>query len=165
MFKRSLLTCLMLAACAGVDAAEPALKAIDGRTISLDQYRGRTVLLNIWATWCIPCLKEIPEIDQFAKTVDAKRVAVVGIAADEMAEVQTFIKKLNVSYPIAVGDPDQVFAWSEALGNATAGLPYSVILDINGKVVWTKSGGKLTAAELQNVMGKLSSAVKRRPEG
>lgn len=146
---------LLLCVTAAVSAAtEPKLVDLDGRTVTLEQYKGRKVLLNIWATWCVPCLKEMPEIDAFAKSVDNKRVVVLGVAADEPAEVKAYVKKLGVTYPIAIGDPDQVFAWSESLGNVTAGLPYSVVLDGAGKVVWKKTGGNLTAVELRKVLAQ-----------
>jgi peroxiredoxin len=97
----------------------------------------------------------MPELNRLYAHVDKRQIAVVGVAADEPADVKAFVAKLGIHYPIATGDPDQLFAWSAKLGNANEGLPFSVLLDATGKVRWTKSGGRLTAAEVSAVIDNL----------
>lgn len=148
-------TTVAQAADSALDGALPALKTPAGAAQTLAAYRGRVVLLNFWATWCAPCREEMPELNRVDAALDHRRAAVVGIAADEVADVQAFLGKLKVQYPILVGAPDPVFAWSARLGNQAMGLPFSVLLDRQGKVRWMKSGGRLTQAEVQAEMARL----------
>lgn len=134
------------AAAATQSADEPALRSSDGRPLTLAQFRGRTVLVNFWATWCAPCRKEMPDLNRLAAQLDAKRAVILGIAADDPAAVQTFVDKLAIRYPIASGDADAVFAWTAKLGNAAEGLPFTVLLDRDGTVRWRQSGGALDIA-------------------
>ena len=140
---------LVLAATAAPAAApQPALTDLQGEPFLLDDYRGRVVLLNFWATWCAPCLREMPELDRVAGEIDPERAVVLGVAADDPDEVSKFVEKLRIGYRVASGNPDDVFAWTAALGNAALGLPFSVLLDAAGDVRWLKSGGTVTAAEV-----------------
>ena len=136
-------------------ADAPALTDLKNQVVKLESYRSRVVLVNFWATWCAPCRQEMPELDQLATRYAQKKFTVLGVAADEPADVKTFVGKLGIHYPIAVGDPDQVFAWSARLGNQSEGLPFSILLDGSGKVRWSKSGGRISVAELQPVIDKL----------
>lgn len=89
-------------------APEFELVDVDGNTHTLSEYRGQTVVLNFWATWCGPCRTEIPTFSQFA--VDHPEVPVLGIAADGTPQsLKAFGKKLGMTYPILVGDK-QTFA-------------------------------------------------------
>jgi thiol-disulfide isomerase/thioredoxin len=133
----------------------PALVGPAGASARLDVYRGRVVLLNFWATWCGPCREEMPDLDRLDATLDHQKAAVVGIAANEPAEVRAFLSRLKVGYPIVVGAPDPVLAWSATLGNDSLGLPFSVLVDGKGQLRWVKSGGKLTFAEAQAQFQKL----------
>lgn len=136
----------------------PPLVTPAGASTRLDAYRGRVVLLNFWATWCGPCREEMPELDRLDAALDDRQAVVIGIAANEPAEVRDFLAKLPVRYPILVGAPDPVFAWTARLGNHSMGLPYTVLLDASGQVRWVKSGGKLTLAEAQSQIRKLLPA-------
>lgn len=151
----SLATPPVQAAGGALDGTLPALRTPAGATRTLAEYRGRVVLLNFWATWCAPCREEMPDLDRVHAKLDPRQAAIVGIAADEVADVQAFLGKLKVQYPILVGSPDPVYAWSAQLGNQAMGLPFSVLLDRQGKVRWMKSGGRLTEAEVQAEIRKL----------
>jgi thiol-disulfide isomerase/thioredoxin len=141
-------------ALAQIDRA-PALQDLNGQPTHLVVYKGRILFLNFWATWCAPCRQEMPELNQLSGRVDSHRVAIVGIAADDLPPVRAFIAKLGIQYPIATGDSDQLFAWSASLGNTNEGLPFSVLLDQTGKIRWIKSGGQVTAAEVHAAINKL----------
>ena len=118
----------------------PALTDLKGAATDLSRYRGRVVLLNFWATWCAPCRQEMPALDRLYRQLDPARAVIIGVAADERAMVAPFVARLGIHYPIAVGNPDQVFAWTTALGNVTQGLPFSVLLDTRGRARWIQSG-------------------------
>lgn len=141
----------MFAMSVATAADHPALTLLDGNDATLDDYAGRYVLLNFWATWCGPCRKEMPELSHLAERLDPEKAIVLGVAADELAGVAAFVDEVPVAYPIAVGDPDQLFMWSAALGNFVQGLPFSVLLDGSGEAVWVKMG-ELEFDELEEVM-------------
>jgi len=157
-----LLASAVLAAAAPAQTGQaPALRDLAGHPASLATYRGRIVLVNFWATWCGPRRQEMPQLNQLSSRFDPKQAAVLGIAADDPAAVQGFVAKLGIQYAIAIGDADQLFAWSAGLGNASQGLPFTVLLDRTGKIRWTKSGGGLTAAEALTAINHLLAPGER----
>ena len=99
---------------ADAPAAKPALTiaTLDGKSFDLAAQKGNWVIVNFWATWCSPCIKELPEISKFV--ADHKNVRAVGLAYEDTdkAEIEAFLKKHPVSYPIAqvdVFDPPKAF--------------------------------------------------------
>lgn len=116
------------------------LSALDGRKIDVPTaYAGRPVLINLWASWCAPCLKEMPELDRFARLQGANGTQVVGIALDQAADVRAFLQRTPVAYPILLdvaGPRDS----SVQLGNPKGVLPYSVLVGEDGRVVKQKLG-------------------------
>lgn len=152
------LSLMWLTSGAFAQSTTPTLVDPDGKSTSLDQYRGKVVLLNFWATWCAPCRDEMPELNQLSRQLDLKRAVVVGIAADEQKDVKAFVTRLGIHYPIAIGDTDEVFAWSVRLGNRSEGLPFSVLLDTKGKPVWQQEGGGLKSGSVLDMIRKQLSA-------
>jgi thiol-disulfide isomerase/thioredoxin len=149
------ISCVLTASAIAASPPQPPLADLQGKPLALEQYRGRIVLVNYWATWCAPCRKEMPELNVLSKQLDSKRALVLGIAADEPAEVKTFLDKFPVQYQIVTGDPDPVFAWTAALGNTSLGLPFSILLDANGAVRWRKAGGTVSAKEVSALIERL----------
>ncbi|MGY0558685.1 MULTISPECIES: redoxin family protein [unclassified Lysobacter] len=116
------------------------LPDLDGRIIELPAaHLGRPQLINFWASWCGPCIEEMPELDRFAASQAADGTQVVGIALDEAAAVAAFLQKVPVNYPIlidAAGPADS----GVQLGNLRGVLPYTVLLDGQGRLVKQKIG-------------------------
>jgi thiol-disulfide isomerase/thioredoxin len=157
-----ILGALLWASAASAAAFEvPPLRDLAGHPASLAQYRGRMLLLNFWATWCKPCRQEMPALNRLYGEVDARRVAIIGIAADDPVPVRAFVTRLGIRYPILGGDSDALFAWSAALGNDSAGLPFTALLDASGKVLWIKSGGVLTAPQVRSAIRGARNAAAR----
>jgi peroxiredoxin len=91
------------------------LKDSEGRTVHLSDYRGKVVLLDFWATWCIPCKAEIPWLEELHKKYEAEGLAVVGISMDREGwpVVRPFLEKKGVTYPILLGNPRVAYLYGD----------------------------------------------------
>ncbi|MEN9894086.1 MAG: hypothetical protein RLY78_4381 [Pseudomonadota bacterium] len=142
----------------GGDRAPDSLWALrvarpDGRELALADWRGQPLLLNFWATWCPPCVRELPAFDQFhlqqqARAARSERaVGVIALAIDGPGPVREFIGRHPVRLPVGLAGLDGS-ELMRALGNAQGALPYSVLLDGDGRVVERRLG-ETSAADLQ----------------
>lgn len=111
----------------------------EGKMQALEQWRGKLLVINFWATWCPPCREEMPELSQFHEHYRDQGVLVLGIATDDVAKIREFTKETKVSYPLLAGDLDAMNL-GNAMGNNKGILPYTVILDRDGSVVKTFFG-------------------------
>ena len=102
-------------------------------------WAGRPTLVNLWATWCAPCLKEMPELQAFAHDQGHTGVRMVGIALDDAATVKGFLSAHAISYPSLVDAPGTADA-GVRLGNPAGVLPYSVLIDAHGRLLKTRIG-------------------------
>jgi thiol-disulfide isomerase/thioredoxin len=105
-----------------------------GEPVLLAAFKGRPLVINFWATWCAPCVEEMPLLDAFYRENKAKNWQMIGIAIDQPSSVRRFLGQYPVSYPIALGGL-QGTEWGKALGNAQGGLPFTVVLNANGDVI------------------------------
>lgn len=112
---------------------------LDGTEVDVARWRGKPLLVNFWATWCPPCVKELPEINQFYKEASAKGWRVLGLAIDQAEPVQAFLKKTPLDFTIALGGPEGLSLVRE-LGNPAGGLPFSVVFDETGEISWRRLG-------------------------
>jgi thiol-disulfide isomerase/thioredoxin len=110
-----------------------------GKAQALAQFKGKPLLVNFWAPWCGPCVKEMPELSTLAGELHAKNINVVGIGIDTPTNILDFTNKYKIAYPIYVGGMDAT-DWSRALGNTNGGLPYTVLIGADGKVAKTYLG-------------------------
>ena len=131
----------------GVKPAQPGepmptivLPDLQGRTISLPRaYAGRPLLINVWASWCGPCIEEMPELDRYVRAQGPKGVQVIGLALDTPENIRQFLDRVPVAYPILVDTPGPADA-SVWLGNRKGVLPYSVLVGAAGKILKQKVG-------------------------
>src|SRR5690625_910316 len=104
---------------------------LNGQKQALSRWQGQSLVVNFWATWCPPCVKEMPELDalhhQFSST------AFIGLAVDTAVNVERFVKKVQVDYPLLLVGHEGI-ALMRSLGNQTGGLPFTLVLDKNGKL-------------------------------
>lgn len=112
---------------------------LTGNTQSFQQWQGKLVLVNFWATWCPPCREEIPLFLSLRKKYSAAGFEIVGISIDEVSKVMQYRDAMHIDYPLLNGQ-QQGMSLMASLGNRTGGLPYSVIFDRNGNVIDLKSG-------------------------
>lgn len=126
------------------DAVFPDLQ---GQNHALADYRGRWLLLNFWASWCAPCMEEIPLLIQAQNQQGASGLRVLGIAMDERAPVKAAVAGKGINYPVLIGG-DDVLMLMDKLGNSMGALPYSVLVSPDGVVRDLELGG-LTAPRVQ----------------
>jgi thiol-disulfide isomerase/thioredoxin len=111
----------------------------DGQTLTLAALRGQPLVLNFWATWCPPCVKEMPELDRFAKHFAAQGGRVVGLAVDNPKAVRAYLQRAPVGYAIGMAGFDGTDL-SRKLGNTTGALPFTAVFARSGALVQRKLG-------------------------
>ena len=129
------------------------LQDVAGQAQTLARYKGHVLVVNFWASWCGPCVAEMPELVRLHDAYSGKGVQFVGIGVDSQQNVQTFLKKVPVDYPILVsgfGGADL----ARSLGNSAGALPFTVVIDANGVVRSTKLG-QVAPVELRKTLDTL----------
>jgi thiol-disulfide isomerase/thioredoxin len=121
-----------------------------GRTQRLDQWRGKVLVVNFWATWCPPCLKEIPEFIRMQERYRDRGLQFVGVAIDQPERVGPFAEKMGINYPVLIGALDAT-ELLRTLGNQHGGLPFTVVFDRSGTLAGSELGG-LDEAKLARVV-------------
>jgi len=125
----------------------------DGKPQSLAPYKGHPIVVNFWASWCGPCVKEMPALSALQREYAKKGIQFVGLGVDSGTNIKAFLQKVPVDYPIYVagfGGADV----ARAFGNTAGGLPYTVVIDANGTVRATKLG-EIKPDELRHTLDAL----------
>jgi thiol-disulfide isomerase/thioredoxin len=123
---------------------------LSGRTRQLNEWQGGVTLFNFWATWCAPCREEMPLLDAAAARFG---IYAVGIGIDQAAKIGEFAANIGVRYEMLVADA-RAIDLMKALGNASGGLPFTVVLDRAGRIAARKLG-PLSAGELDGIVTHL----------
>lgn len=126
---------------------------LKGAPQPLSQWKGKPLLVNFWAPWCPPCVKEMPELSALAEANAAKGIQVIGIGIDSPSNIAQFASKTSVSYPLYVAGMAGTDL-ARGLGNAAGGLPYTVLIGADGQVKKTYLGA-LKFDELKADLAKL----------
>jgi peroxiredoxin len=126
-----------------------------GKQHALAQWKGKPLIVNFWATWCGPCVQEMPELSQLAAEHQAGGLTVIGIGIDSPTKIDEFAKKLNISYPLYVAGMSGT-ELSRQFGNTNGGLPYTVLIGADGQVKKTYLG-RLKFDELKADLAALKS--------
>jgi hypothetical protein len=139
-----------------VTGAVPAFWALKwstpaGAALAMQSFQGRPLLINFWATWCPPCVEELPLINAFFQENQAKGWQVLGLAVDKPAQVQAFLRRAPLAFPVAMAGFDGT-ELSRSLGNLSGGLPFSLALEAAGGIIQRKMG-RLVLADLALLRG------------
>lgn len=110
-----------------------------GKPRDLSEWRGRWVLVNFWATWCAPCLSEIPLLMDAQEAYADRGLQIVGPAMDRSEPVRALVQRMGIPYPVFAGDVE-VAAAMDGLGDTLGALPFSVLLSPDGTAVYRKHG-------------------------
>lgn len=111
----------------------------DGGELALQSLRGKPLLVNFWATWCPPCVEELPLLDRFYRENASRGWQVVGLAIDQPSAVRNFLQRLPLSFPIGLAGLEGT-ELGRSLGNLAGGLPFTVVLGSQGRIVHRKMG-------------------------
>jgi thiol-disulfide isomerase/thioredoxin len=150
LFRLSLFLGLLCAASYPMRAAEPApkpappwaLKDLDGNPITSSQFKGKVLVIDFWATWCLPCRKEIPGFIALQKKYAGEGLAIVGISTDQagLAVVKKFTQKQGINYPVGIDDSNVQIAFG-----GLDGVPTTFIIDREGNIRDRKEGFEAVA--------------------
>ena len=130
-------------------APDFALQSLDGRQVSLSQYKGSVVLINFWATWCPPCKGEIPALEAAYRANKDRGFVILGVDVGEPGPVvQTFVTGMGISYVVLLDEQERMLVRYGGLG-----LPMSVLVDRDG-IIRERQIGVISEAELQKYLDK-----------
>lgn len=112
---------------------------LDGETRSLGDWQDKVIVINFWATWCPPCVKEVPLFVEWQQQYGANGLQFVGIALDQTDPVRDFAADFEVNYPILLGEHEGI-ELSQQYGNRLGVLPFSAVVNPAGQIVWSHLG-------------------------
>lgn len=124
-----------------------AFRDLDGQLRQLSEWDGKLLLLNFWATWCTPCLKEIPLLVEAQRQYGPRGLQIVGLAMDQLEPVRRFQARLQINYPILLGEAD-IIAAMDQLGDPLGAFPFSVLIAPDGRIL-DRASGDLTREEIE----------------
>lgn len=123
----------------GTPAPDFALPDLSGTTRTLADFRGRPLLINFWATWCGPCVEEMPLLAAARASHAASGLEVIGIALDDPGAVREFVARLAIDYPILLDVPGRSDT-SVRYGDSQGVLPFTVLVDAQGRIAGVRAG-------------------------
>jgi peroxiredoxin len=129
------------------------LPDVAGEVRNIAEWDGKVIAINFWATWCPPCIKEIPEFVELQHKYQSQGLQFIGIALQRPEEVLDFMKEKGMNYPVLAGEME-VIEISELYGNNIGALPYTVIIDRAGLIQYVKRG-PLSMDSAKNIISKL----------
>jgi thiol-disulfide isomerase/thioredoxin len=129
------------------------LMDVSGQLRNVSEWQGKVLVINFWATWCPPCLEEIPHFINLQDKYGDQGLQFLGIALEDVDDVTSFANKLGINYPLLVGE-QEVIKLAGKFGNRIGGLPYTVVLDRTGIINFIKIG-PLSVSEAEHVITSL----------
>jgi thiol-disulfide isomerase/thioredoxin len=115
------------------------LMGLDGKVQPFEQWRGKVLVVNFWATWCAPCREEIPGFVKFQEQYRAQNIQFVGVAIDQKERVEPYAREMGINYPLVVGGLETM-EFARQLGDRRSVLPFTLVIDRGGKVAASEIG-------------------------
>jgi peroxiredoxin len=132
-------------------APDFSLPDLSGKTLTLSSLRGKVVLLDFWATWCVPCRQEIPRFVELQDQYGDRGLQIIGVSMDDSADpVRDFYKQYKMNYPVVMGDAKTGEAYGGVLG-----LPIAFVIGRDGKIYWKHIGATDMAVFEKEISGLL----------
>lgn len=116
------------------------LSDLHGKKQALKNWQGSVILLNFWATWCRPCQTEIPDLIDYQAQYAGQGLQVIGVGIDDRQRLRDFAAKTGINYPILHAAPDDHYPLLKMWGNSFGTLPYTVVIDRDGRYVYMQLG-------------------------
>ena len=126
----------------------------NGKKVSLADFKGKTVLINLWATWCMPCKKEIPDLKEIATELKDKNFKMIGVTVfpqQGATSLEDYLKTNPINYTILEGNDEFVKNMEVAIGSQIDGIPTTIIVNGDGKVVENFTGGRNKAGFMESI--------------
>ncbi len=136
---------------------EFAMADINGQIRNIKDWDGQIILLNFWATWCPPCLKEIPDFIELQEQYGDQGFQVIGIAVDNEEDVRDYINEVKINYPVIAAE-NEAIELASRYGNKIGGLPYSVIINRKSEIS-DKIMGELSKIKAEKILEKLDIKI------
>jgi thiol-disulfide isomerase/thioredoxin len=129
-----------------------------GQIHDINEWQGQIRVINFWATWCPPCLKEIPELMALQEQYQDAGLQIIGLAVEDAEPVREFLIDHPVNYPILIGG-DGAINLSRQLGNIINAIPFTLVINQQGQIIY-RHPGELTRAKLIDVLSELDARFK-----
>ncbi len=125
-------------------------KTLDGQPEAMERWKGRTLVINFWATWCPPCVEEMPDLQRLHADYENRGVTVIGLGIDSPSALRRFRDEHRLTLPLYAGGASGTDL-GRTLGNGSGALPYTVVVDARGRIVWSHLG-QVKPAEMKRVL-------------
>lgn len=135
-----LLICLCFSTFAHANLLSLRLQDRFGEFQRLEQWRGRVIVLNFWATWCAPCREELPMLNTMHQRFEPHGASIIGIALDQKIPVNNYANMFALAYPLLLAEQGSGVQLLRAYGSSNGALPYTVVLNRQGQIVARKTG-------------------------
>ncbi len=119
---------------------------------SISEWKSKTIVLNFWASWCQPCLKEIPDFMALQNQYEKQNVQFIGIAIDDLTAVLRYKNLIGINYPILIAGEWDGYELSSRMGNSANTVPYTVVVNSESRIIFRYSGA-VKKTDLISVIG------------
>ena len=137
-----------------IDLSALVVKDLNAKPVALDQWTGKVLAINFWATWCPPCRKEIPLLIEIQNAYQDKNVQFLGIAMDEPKAVEKYMQTAGFNYPILISDLNETIRIGQAVDYNFIALPFTIFISADGTKTKAHTG-ELKKEQIEEILSEL----------